>query len=229
MSESELILKAGDIVKSIITFIRDTRNKYNIPKDRLVLYIDFYSKEIESLDFLIYQWEGGIIKYNMGNLIKIEYSLYELFEKDFYFESTTIEGYNVYLELPGVVKELQLNDFLEEKNRLEIQKIKYKNKLSDEKFISKAPKDIVDAERKKINDAEIKIQNINANMLMLRCGKEYYELLIRFGTIEHINWNIQHQRELETKFEPYEPEWFNEVYNPHISSEEIKKLHFKII
>jgi valyl-tRNA synthetase len=227
-SEENLILNCGEIVKSIISFIRDTRNKYNIPKDKLVLYIDMWSKDVEIMDIQLIGWEGIISKFNMGNLDKVEYSLYELFENDIYFEATNIDGYNICLALPTIQKEAQMNDFTNEISRLESQKIKYQNKLSDEKFTLKAPKDIVYAERKKLTDAESRIQNLKANMLMLTCGKEYYDLLIKLGNNEKINWNIQYQREQGSENEQYEQKWFDEIYNPQINNYEIKTLHSKI-
>ena len=159
---------------------------------------------------------------------KIEYSLYELFENDIYFESANIGGYNIYLSLPSIQKEAQMSDFTNEISRLENQKTKYQNKLSDEKFTLKAPKNIIDAERKKLIDTEINIQNLKANMLMLTCGKEYYDLLIELGGNEKIRWNIQYQRELKSENEKYDQKWFDEIYNPQIDSYEIKSLHSKI-
>jgi len=150
------------------------------------------------------------------------------FEKNIYFEATNIDRYNIYLALPTIQKEAQMNDFTNEISRLESRKIKYKNKLSDEKFVLKAPKDIVNTERKKLTDAENRIQNLKANMLMLTCGKEYYDLLIKLGNNEMINWNIQYQRELQSENEKYEQKWFDEIYNPRIESYEIKSLHSKI-
>ena len=227
-SDSDLILGCGDIIQSSISFIREIRNKHNIPKDKLVLYIDMLSKDVDNIDVLIIKSEGILLKQNTSNLAKVEYSLYELFESGVYFESTYINGYNIYLTLPMIQKESQINDFNNEVNRLEIQKIKYQNKLSDTKFISKAPKDIVESERKKLNDSEIRIQKLKANMLMLTCGKEYYDLLLKFGGDEKINWYIQYERELQTINEPYTPNWFSEIYNPQITDTEIKMLHTKI-
>ena len=134
----------------------------------------------------------------------------------------------IYLALPTIQKEAQINDFTNEISRLESQKIKYQNKLSVEKFTLKAPKDIVDAERKKLTDAESRIQNLKANILMLTCGKEYYDLLIKLGDNEKINWNIQYQREQGSENEQYEQKWFDEIYNPQINNYEIKTLHSKI-
>lgn len=227
-NDEKVILNCGEIVKTIISFIRDTRNKYNLPKDKLVLYIDMWSKEFEIMDIQLIRWEGAIIKNNLGNLKKIEYSLYELFENDIYFESINIDRYNIYLALPTIQKEGQINEFINEIKRLELQKIKYQNKLLDEKFTLKAPKEIIDIERKKLNNSENRIQNLKANMLMLSCGKEYYDLLIKLGNNEKINWNIEYQRELNSKNKQYEQKWFNEIYNQQINSDEIKELYYKI-
>jgi hypothetical protein len=63
---------------------------------------------------------------------------------------------------------------------------------------------------------------------MLTCGKEYYDLLIKLGDNEKINWNIQYQREQGSENEQYEQRWFDEIYNPQINNYEIKTLHSKI-
>src|SRR6478609_8705112 len=125
MKELSKILNCGETVKSIIIFIRDIRNKYNIPKDKLVLYIDMMSKDIEIRDIQLIEWKKIITKYNICNLEKIEYSLDELFENDGYIEYTNINGYNIYLALPMIQKETQIDNFITEINRLENQKINY--------------------------------------------------------------------------------------------------------
>jgi len=225
MKELSKLLNCGETVKSIIIFIRDIRNKYNIPKDKLVLYIDMMSKDIEIRDIQLIEWKKIITKYNICNLEKIEYSLDELFENDGYIEYTNINGYNIYLALPMIQKETQIDNFITEINRLENQKINYQNKLSDEKFILKAPKVIVDTEQKKLTDVNNKIQNIKTNILLLTCGKEYYDLLIQLGSNEKINWYIQHQREIKYENDQYDEKWFNEIYDTQIHNYEIKSLH----
>ncbi len=222
---SNLILDCGNISFSIISFIRDVRNKYNIPKDKLTLYIDIWSKKLEMIDIQLVTWETIISKSNMGNLEKIEYSLYELFEKGVYFESTNINGYNIYLALPSIQKESKINNFSEEIRRLEDQKIKYQNKLSNELFILKSPKNIVDLERKKLKDCDLRIQTLKGNILMLTCGKEYYDLLIKYGSHDTITYNIQYERELKSTNELYDQKWFDEIYDPQIKDFEIKLLH----
>ena len=72
MDDNYFLLKSGEISQSIISFIRNTRNKYNIPKDKLVLYVDLLSKDIEYLDVFIVNWENIIKKSNIGNLKEIE-------------------------------------------------------------------------------------------------------------------------------------------------------------
>ena len=55
-----MILNCGEISTSIISFIRDIRNKYNIPKDKLTLYIDMMNKEVEIMDLQLIGWESII-------------------------------------------------------------------------------------------------------------------------------------------------------------------------
>ena len=159
----KLIINCGETAFSIISFIKNTRNKYNIPfKDKLILHIDMLSKELEMRDIQVCRWEGNISKSNMGNLSKIEYDLYELFKNDIFFDYINIDGYNVYLELPTIEKKLQLNLYINEIKRLEGQKIKYQNKLSNKNFVLKAQTHIVEAEQKKLTDTENKIQSLKS-------------------------------------------------------------------
>ena len=224
----KLIINCGETAFSIISFIKNTRNKYNIPfKDKLILHIDMLSKELEMRDIQVCRWEGNISKSNMGNLSKIEYDLYELFKNDIFFDYINIDGYNVYLELPTIEKKLQLNLYINVIKRLEGQKIKYQNKLSNKNFVLKAQTHIVEAEQKKLTDTENKIQSLKSIILMFNCGKEHYDLLVELGNHEQISWEIQYGRELQSKIEKYEPEWFDEIYNEQINEDEIKLLHRK--
>lgn len=212
-----------------IGFIRDVRNKYNIPKDKLTVYVDLYSKNIEDKDIELMYWEIVICKSNLGNLNKIEYCLHELFEKEVYFESTVIDGYNVFIALPGIDKTKAVNTYSLELSRLESQVIKYAAKINDHKFISNAPQEILQAEKRKLNTAQQRIEAIKSNILLLKCGKLYYDLLLQLGSSEKINWHIQYQRELDyTTPNKFEQQWFNSIYEPQINRSELIKLHNKI-
>lgn len=208
------ILYCGELAQEVVAFIRDTRNKHNIQKDKLTLYIDLQTKDVELMDMQLMGWEEGIVK--MGKLDKIEYALFELFEKDTFFEATTIGNYNIYLAIPNIPKSTQLSELNSEISRLESQKDKCLNKLNDEKFKSKAPKEIIEAEQKRLSDIEAKIKNLKSNSLMLTCGKEYYDLLYKLGDSEKIGWHIDYHREL------------NNSENQEITYQEIKSLHAKI-
>lgn len=128
-NKQSLIIECGEIVKSIITFVRDVRNKHNTQKDKLTLYIDLKNKEVEEMDFLLIQFETLISKYNMGNFLKIEYSTIDF--DNVCFETTNINGYNIYLVLPKISNEEQVIEFTKEIDRLESQIMKYKMKLSN--------------------------------------------------------------------------------------------------
>ena len=60
--DENLVIDCGELVKSIISFIRETRNKHNIPKDKLILYIDLLSKNVELTDLLLMKFENIISK-----------------------------------------------------------------------------------------------------------------------------------------------------------------------
>lgn len=224
-SKNIIRLETGDFAKSIITWIRDIRNKYNIQKEKPILYIDLWCKKPEILTFQIIEWEEIIKKYNMGNLEKVEYSLYELFEKNSFFETTQINGIGFYIPIQTIDKIEKIKEITQEINRLEIQIENCNVKLLNKTFTEKAPKEIVDNEQKKKNNFMLKMSMLKSTILQFECGKEQYDLIIKTGSQEKIDWYIQYLREKKCKEELYLENWFNEIYNEQIQSNEIKELH----
>jgi len=227
--ENNLILDTGIIAQEIISFIREIRSKYNIPKKKLTLYIDMLTKPVEITDMKLMKWDEIICKKNMGNLSKIEYTLFELFEENLFFETKNIHGYNVYICLPSVNKDEQISKLKDEAERLGNQIKKYEKNLSSDKFLLYAKKEVVDLEYKKLKDSKAMLQNIANNILFLECGAEYYELLINLGDNEKVQWHAQYEREQKSTNEEYSPPWFIEVYRPGLSADEIKVLYSKIL
>lgn len=220
------ILKTGEIVKSIISWIREIRNKYNIPKEKLTLYIDLYSKEsLSSVDIELIRWENMIMKSNMGNLDRIEYSLYELFNENAFFEATQIEGISLYIPLLKIDKKEKTNSLLEEISRLENQIAKCDLKLLNEKFIEKATIETILSERKKKADFTFKISSLRSILVQLECGKQQYDLLIKFGSIDNVTNQILYFREKKTTEDLYSQKWISEIYDQNIKTEEILELY----
>ena len=225
MTINKEILEIGDVAKAIISFIRDCRNKNNVPKEKLVLYIDTYSKEPHSKDFYLFKCENIFSKENVGNISKVEYDLTSLIENGHYFEYDNIFGYDVYIPFPMVHKK---NDdvYSAEISRIEKQLSISKGKLCNISFLAKADALVIEKERKKIFDFEKKMLFFKNIRLFINAGKDYYECLCYFynnpDMIMHI---IQYEREKRTTKEEYSKEWFSEIYEADITAGEIRELN----
>ena len=143
------VINNFEIAKDIISYIRNFRKEKNIPfKQDLSLY--FTSKD-SNLNYI------SIIK-KLVFLDKIEFSEKDKFKSVNSFIIGSIEffiplegEFNLKSEIKRLQKELDYNiRFL---NSIE-------NKLKNKSFIDNAPKDIVEKEKKKVNDANKKIEAI---------------------------------------------------------------------
>ena len=143
------VINNFEIAKDIISYIRNFRKEKNIPfKQDLSLY--FTSKD-SNLNYI------SIIK-KLVFLDKIEFSEKDKFKSVNSFIIGSIEffiplegDFNLKSEIKRLQKELDYNiRFL---NSIE-------NKLKNKSFVDNAPKDIVEKEKKKVNDANKKIEAI---------------------------------------------------------------------
>ena len=143
------VINNFEIAKDIISYIRNFRKEKNIPfKQDLSLY--FTSKD-SNLNYI------SIIK-KLVFLDKIEFSEKDKFKSVNSFIIGSIEffiplegEFNLKSEIKRLQNELDYNiRFL---NSIE-------NKLKNKSFIDNAPKDIVEKEKKKVNDANKKIEAI---------------------------------------------------------------------
>jgi len=143
------VINNFEIAKDIISYIRNFRKEKNIPfKQDLSLY--FTSKD-SNLNYI------SIIK-KLVFLDKIEFSEKDKFKSVNSFIIGSIEffiplegDFNLKSEIKRLQKELDYNiRFL---NSIE-------NKLKNKSFIDNAPKDIVEKEKKKVSDANKKIEAI---------------------------------------------------------------------
>ena len=143
------IINNFEIAREIISYIRNFRKEKNIPfKKELSLY--FVSKK-SNLNYI------SVIK-KLAFLDKIELS-----EKDnFKFVNSFIIGsINFFIPLKG---DVDLKSEIERLNKELDYNIKFlksvENKLKNKSFVDNAPKDIVEKEKKKVNDANTKIEAI---------------------------------------------------------------------
>ncbi len=148
------ILEQGNILKEVITALRDARNKNKLkPKEKIQLHIETEDKEIfEAIEDILSK------QVNAENTS---------FTKDAVQGSLTIvvNKNKFYLQAE------QLNDSGNQKEQLEkdLQHLKgflnsVEKKLSNQKFVSNAKEEVIALERKKKADAEAKIKIIEQSL-----------------------------------------------------------------
>lgn len=146
------IIKEGEKLKSIITTIRDTRNKNGLsPKVTLSVYVETDDKSIYT--------KFGLLIQKIANIHPIQFTekevpntVSQLVEKDKVFIETGIEI-----------------DTAQEKKKIQ-EEIEYfkgfinsvEKKLSNEKFVANAKPEIIENERKKLADGLSKIKSLEA-------------------------------------------------------------------
>ena len=153
----QTILRQGELLKEIISAIRDVRNKNNIkPKEKIKLSID--SSEADTLksieQIMAKQVNAEEIIYSsdsFSNAISV------LVQKNkFYIQSE--QTVNVSAQRQQIEKELEYHKgFLASVDK----------KLSNEKFVQNAKAEVVEIERKKKADAEERIKSLEQSLAAL--------------------------------------------------------------
>ncbi len=150
----ETVLQHGNMLKEIITAIRDVRNKNNIkPKDAIKLFIETQNPSLYRplQQILMKQVNAEFIKFNTpaGNT-----ALTIVVEKEKIFIEANIE-IDVSAQKDKLLKDLDyLKGFLNSVDR----------KLSNDKFVRNAKPEVIELERKKKSDAEEKISMIEQSL-----------------------------------------------------------------
>ncbi len=151
------ILQQGNILKEVITAIRDVRNKNQIkPKEKIKLHIQSrHESDYEDLeDILSKQVNAESISYTNDS---IENSLAIVVNKDKFYIDTG-KFINTIVQKNQLEKDLEhLKGFL----------ISVEKKLSNERFVNNAKDEVIDLERKKKADAETKIKIIEESLSTL--------------------------------------------------------------
>lgn len=147
------ILDNFDLACEKISSIRQLRNEKNIPlKQELELYIKETENDYKEMDSIIAK---------LCNLSKIEY-IKDKFEGGISLMVRTIEMF-----IPigdSINKEEELKKLNEDLNYYQGFKVSVEKKLSNEKFVNSAPANVVENERKKLLDANQKIETITAQI-----------------------------------------------------------------
>ncbi len=155
---SKEILDAGELLKKIISALRDARNKNQLkPKDPIKLHIetDRVSEYTAIENILAKQVNIESIQYTTQT---VPNCIVVALEKDKFFIETEQK-----LDAETLQAELQ-KDFLHQVKFLEsVQK-----KLNNERFIQNAKPEVIELERKKMADAEARISTIQESLANLK-------------------------------------------------------------
>ena len=153
-TSDKTILQEGELLKKVISAIRDARNKNQIkPKESIKLYIqaeatDNYKAIENILSKQVNSQEINYSKENIANAIVVAV------EKDKFFIETTKQVDT------SALKEELLKDLGYQNNFLN----SVLKKLSNERFVQNAKPEVVELERKKQADAEARIKTIEESL-----------------------------------------------------------------
>ena len=153
-TSDKTILQEGELLKKVISAIRDARNKNQIkPKESIKLYIqaeatDNYKAIENILSKQVNSQEINYSKENIANAIVVAV------EKDKFFIETTKQVDT------SALKEELLKDLGYQNNFLN----SVLKKLSNERFVQNAKPEVVALERKKQADAEARIKTIEESL-----------------------------------------------------------------
>lgn len=148
------ILSAGELLKQVISALRDARNKNQIkPKDPIKLHIDTANKtSYQSIEaILAKQVNAATIDFNHTQTTN---TIVVAVEKDKFFIETEKQ-----LDTAALKAELLSDLDYQQKFKESVLK-----KLSNERFVQNAKAEVVDLERKKLADAEARINNIEESL-----------------------------------------------------------------
>jgi len=153
-TSDKTILQEGELLKKVISAIRDARNKNQIkPKESIKLYIqaeatDNYKAIENILSKQVNSQEINYSKENIANAIVVAV------EKDKFFIETKKQVDT------SALKEELLKDLGYQNNFLN----SVLKKLSNERFVQNAKPEVVELERKKQADAEARIKTIEESL-----------------------------------------------------------------
>ena len=151
------ILQQGELLKEVITQLRDARNKHQLkPKDQVALHIQTSSETtyrlIEAL--LGKQVNAGSLTYTQE---PVRNSITVVCGKDKFYMETAQE----------INTGSQKEDLLKELNYLKGFILSVEKKLGNERFVQNAKPEVVALERKKKADAEMKLKVIEESLGVL--------------------------------------------------------------
>jgi len=152
---------AFDLVRNMVSEIRSLRSAFNVPHDlRAQAVVRVASPEA------LAAFEAG--RSIFPALTKCEVALGETVERPAHSAASVVDGNELFIRLEGLIS------FDKEKSRLqkEISKVtayigSLEKKLSNEKFVSNAPAEVVEKEREKLEESRTLVRKLQENLEVL--------------------------------------------------------------
>lgn len=150
-----------DLLKEIVTAVRTIRSRMNVPPgkkaDLVIRNVNGHRSKIESFDEII-KTLGRIEAITMGqNLEKPEQSAMAVVQK-----------MELFVPLKGLIDLDKENARLSKRlNELEGHLQGIEKKLSNDNFVTRAPENVVEHEKKKMQDMTAEYELVKANLEML--------------------------------------------------------------
>ena len=150
-----------DLLKDIVTAVRTIRSRMNVPPgkkaDLVIRNVNGHQSKIESFDEII-KTLGRIEAITMGqNLEKPEQSA-----------TAVVQKMELFVPLKGLIDLDKENDRLSKRlNELEGHLQGIEKKLSNDNFVNRAPENVVEHEKKKMQDMTAEYELVKANLDML--------------------------------------------------------------
>ena len=150
-----------DLLKEIVTAVRTIRSRMNVPPgkkaDLVIRNVNGHRSKIESFDEII-KTLGRIEAITMGqNLEKPEQSA-----------TAVVQKMELFVPLKGLIDLDKENARLSKRlNELEGHLQGIEKKLSNDNFVNRAPKNVVEHEKKKMQDMTAEYELVKANLEIL--------------------------------------------------------------
>ena len=154
-------LKSFEVIKSTISAVRMIRSKMNVPSNKRSNVIIRKGEKFES----IIQNNSAIIK-SLGNIENISFSNDSKKPK----KSATVvtNQMEIFIPLEGLIDfEIEISRLSKRLNELDKHVASIKHKLTNKKFIDRAPKEVVSHEKQKLDDMIVEYNLVKQNLDIL--------------------------------------------------------------
>ena len=148
------ILAQGDVLKEVITSIRDARNKNKVkPKEKISLHIDSDNQGLfQSINPILSKQLNATISFTSE---QVPNTISVVVNKDTFYLGTETQ----------IDSSAQKKEMLKDLEYLKGFLLSVEKKLSNERFVQNAKAEVIELERKKKSDAETRIKLIEESLL----------------------------------------------------------------